>query len=158
MLVRPRPGFFRPRRLIEDGRFDSVEGLFCSRCAQGLDDQDIHLDDIAWDTFGASHLHGDPLRSCRSRQLASGPNPLPGEHDALGSVVRMPTRTGTRLLGDSPSGALRSISELNGTATFRYGALGARRSSTSSSSGRSELAWRGLPGFHHQAARGSTCA
>ncbi|RKH73676.1 RHS repeat domain-containing protein [Corallococcus aberystwythensis] len=45
-------------------------------------------------------------------------------HDALGSVVQMPTRTGTRQLGYYPSGALRSITELTGDATFRYGALG----------------------------------
>ncbi|RYZ39153.1 MAG: hypothetical protein EOO71_21220, partial [Myxococcaceae bacterium] len=45
-------------------------------------------------------------------------------HDARGNVVSQPTPGGMRSLSYFPSGAVRSISDLNGQATFHHGALG----------------------------------
>ncbi|MCY1030650.1 hypothetical protein OV207_04205 [Corallococcus sp. BB11-1] len=45
-------------------------------------------------------------------------------HDARGNVVSQPTPGGMRTLSYFPSGAVRSISDLNGQATFHHGALG----------------------------------
>ncbi|NNB88541.1 RHS repeat-associated core domain-containing protein [Corallococcus exiguus] len=48
-------------------------------------------------------------------------------HDSLGNVRAQPTRAGTRTLDFYPSGDVRSVSTSNGSASFRYGALGVLR-------------------------------
>ncbi|WP_147451091.1 RHS repeat-associated core domain-containing protein [Corallococcus llansteffanensis] len=46
-------------------------------------------------------------------------------HDSAGNVVSLPSRNGGRSLGYFPSGNVRTVADPAGTASFRYGALGA---------------------------------
>ena len=83
------------------------------------------------DTVGAgdaalSYRMGDRDRICR---IGYGNNGLTGsecnvEHDAVGNVVRQPTRTGTRQLTYFGSGRVRTISEGGAQARFAYDPFG----------------------------------
>ncbi|WP_240359176.1 RHS repeat-associated core domain-containing protein [Pyxidicoccus trucidator] len=72
-----------------------------------------------------SYRAGDRDRVCAvgygDNAVLSGCNVV---HDGMGNIVQQPTRTGVRQLGYFPSGAIRSISELNGSASFLGDALG----------------------------------
>ncbi|AKQ68271.1 hypothetical protein A176_005183 [Myxococcus hansupus] len=76
-----------------------------------------------------SYATGDRDRLCR---VGYGNGGLGGTacnvtHDSLGNIHRQPTRTGIRRLDYFPSGNVRTVTDTNVSAHFRYGALNVLR-------------------------------